>query len=44
VGILDAFATSGPYEALLEYLGLTVDNIVAAGLRVVARREVVTQA
>jgi transketolase len=44
VGILDAFATSGPYEALLEYLGLTVDNIVAAGLRVVARREVVTHA
>ena len=39
VGILDTFATSGPYEALLEYLGLTVDNIVAAGLRAIARRK-----
>jgi transketolase len=36
VGILDTFATSGPYDALLEHLGLTVDNIVAAALRATA--------
>jgi transketolase len=39
VGILDTFATSGPYEALLEHLGLTAEQIVAAALRVIGMRE-----
>jgi transketolase len=36
VGILDTFATSGPYDALLEHLGLTAENIVAAAHRATA--------
>ena len=39
VGIDDAFATSGPYIELLEHLGLTVEAIVDAAGRVVARKK-----
>lgn len=33
VGIRDAFATSGPYDALLEHLGLTAAEVVVAARR-----------
>jgi transketolase len=38
VGIGDTFATSGPYDELLEYLGLTVDAIVEAAVHASAAK------
>ena len=38
VGIRDQFATSGPYEALFEHLGLTTGAVVAAAHRVLATK------
>jgi len=38
VGIKDTFCESGPYEALLDRYGLSVDDIVAAAKAVLSRK------
>ena len=38
VGVMDTFATSGPYDELLEHLGLTAEAIVRASLRIMLAR------
>jgi transketolase len=38
VGVRDTFATSGPYDALLEHLGLTAQAVVEAALRAIGAK------
>lgn len=38
IGLSDAFAETGPYEAILEKYGLGVEHIVAAAQRAIARK------
>ena len=35
VGILDRFAETGPYDALLDKYGMSIDDIVSASLEAV---------
>jgi len=38
VGVADTFAESGPYSELMDKYGLSVDDIVAAAQRALARK------
>ena len=44
VGLRDTFATSGPYDSLLEHLGLTAQAVMEAALRAVEAKKFGTAA